>query len=117
MVLQVVAAVTLVAATLFIDLLASSLTPAKYAAQFGTVPAHLHHCAYIVPRDPESLPGTRGPPPRAAMCLFGSRESHQEAYVSAQAAVGFSIALLLWTAVTGRGFRLVAKYRERQFLR
>ena len=109
--LQGIAAVTLVAAALLIEFLGSSLTPVNYSAQFGSVPAHLSRCAYIVPRSPAGVPGTRGAPRRDAMCFFGSRDTHQEAYVAAWVAIGLGIAVLLWTVVTGRGLRLTARRR------
>jgi hypothetical protein len=110
-VLQGIAAVTSVAAALLIEFLGSSLTPADYSARFGSVPAHLSSCAYIVPRSPAVMPGTRGEPRRQAMCFFGSRDTHQEAYVAAWVAIGLCIAFLLWTVVAGRGLRLTARRR------
>ncbi len=109
--LQGFAALSLVAVALLIEFLGSSLTPANYSAQFGSVPAHLSSCAYIVPRSPAGMPGTRGPPRREGMCFFGSRGTHPKSYVAAWVAVGLGIAVLLWTAVTGRGLRLTARRR------
>ena len=109
--LQGIAALTLVAAGLLIGFLGSSLTPVNYSAQFGSVPAHLSSCAYIVPRSPAGMPGTRGPPRGEAMCFFGSRGTHPRAYVAAWVAFGLGSAVLVWTVVTGRGLRLTARRR------
>jgi hypothetical protein len=108
-VLQCIAAVTLVAAALLTEYLGSSLTPVKYSAEVGVVPAHLSHCAYIVPRSTDNI--YRGAPTREATCFFGSRDSHQKAYAAAWVAIGLSIAVLLWTALTGRGMRVAVRYR------
>ncbi len=110
---QCVAAVALVAMVLVIDFLGASLTRAEYAARFGSVPAQLSECAYIVPRSQPGVPGTRGPPDREAMCFFGSRRTHQEAYVAAWGVAGTVVAVLVWTVMTGRGLPVIARRRQR----
>jgi hypothetical protein len=107
--LQCIAALTVVAAALLIELFHFSLTPARYSAEIGAIPIHLSECAYIVPRNPAKARGLGRL--QTTMCFFGSRESHQGAYMAAWVAIGLSIALLLWTALTGRGMPVYVRYR------
>jgi hypothetical protein len=108
--LQVIAVLTFIASFLLIESLGSSLTLANYTAQFGSVPAQLSGCAYILPSSPANLPVSRGPLRREALCFFGSRHTHQEAYVAAWVATGLGFAVLLWTVTSGGK----EKRRERQ---